>query len=118
MQNNLPKFDKDKERVSINSDELLGFLNYDTPELVKANAILTIGRYKFNNEYLIDRLYRIACDLNSNKPVLSGLCNSHIACASLYLLGTDKSLGRYNEALSQYDERDRINIKHFIQNFI
>ena len=116
MQNNVLKFDK--ESVSIDSNELLGFLNYDTPELIKANAILTIGRYKFNNEYLIDRLYKIACDANLNKPVLSGLCNSHIACASLYLLGTDKSIKRYNEALSQFNERDKIKIKQFIQNFL
>ncbi len=116
MQDNVLKFDK--EKVSIDSDELLGFLNYDTPELIKANAILTIGRCKFNNEYLIDRLYKIACDVNSNKPVLSGLCNSHIACASLYLLGTDKSIKRYNDALSQFNDRDRTNIKQFIQKFL
>ncbi len=116
MQSNVLKFEK--ESISIDSNELLGFLNYDTPELIKANAILTIGRYKFSNEYLIDRLYKIACDINSNKPVFSELCNSHIACASLYLLGTDKSIKRYNEALNYFSDRDKKAIKQFIQNFL
>lgn len=106
---------KDIQQDKLGRDELVNCL--DIPQnYVLSNTILKIVRKKIYGDDVVDKLTKLKVYMKKENKLFGIETVGHLAVAALYALNTEKSIGKFNEIMSELSEWDKECVESVIKN--
>jgi hypothetical protein len=106
---------KDIQQDKLGREELISCL--DIPQnYVLSNTILKIVRKRIDGDEVVEKLAKLKVCMKKENKLFGIETVGHLAVAALYALNTEKSIGKFNEIMSELSELDKECVESVIKN--